>query len=334
MLSSPPAKRNARFGLILLVLWIGVLAALTVFIQRHLVLGTDLRLFLPSPTTPEQHLLVDEIGESPASRVLVMALSGAAPEELADASRALADELAQDAHFRFVTNGELSLDAIPDELLPYRYLLSRDFDTHPLDAKYLHDELLARSRDLSSPAGAFLEPWLPRDPTLELMKLLQRWQPMHEPNRMYDVWFDGDGKRALLIAQTKAPAFDPAQQREALDALDRAFKDIDTDHRLHLETSGAGKFSVLMQERTQNQAQMLGTVATVGMIVLLLIAYRSFSSVILSSLPLASAGVVGLAAVSGAFGTVHGVTLAFGFTLIGVAQDYPVHLLSHRQPND
>ncbi|HEU4655408.1 MAG TPA: hypothetical protein VFS47_15580, partial [Steroidobacteraceae bacterium] len=40
------------------------------------------------------------------------------------------------------------------------------------------------------------------------------------------------------------------------------------------------------------------------------------------------------AAVSGAFGTVHGVTLAFGFTLIGVAQDYPVHLLSHRQPND
>ncbi len=334
MLSSPPAKRNARFGLILLVLWIGVLAALTVFIQRHLVLGTDLRLFLPSPTTPEQHLLVDEIGESPASRVLVMALSGAAPEELADASRALADELAQDAHFRFVTNGELSLDAIPDELLPYRYLLSRDFDTHPLDAKYLHDELLARSRDLSSPAGAFLEPWLPRDPTLELMKLLQRWQPMHEPNRMYDVWFDGDGKRALLIAQTKAPAFDPAQQREALDALDRAIKNIDTDHRLHLETSGAGKFSVLMQERTQNQAQMLGTVATVGMIVLLLIAYRSFSSVILSSLPLASAGVVGLAAVSGAFGTVHGVTLAFGFTLIGVAQDYPVHLLSHRQPND
>ena len=27
----------------------------------------------------------------------------------------------------------------------------------------------------------------------------------------------------------------------------------------------------------------------------------------------------------------HGITLAFGFTLIGVAQDYPLHLLSHRR---
>jgi predicted exporter len=30
---------------------------------------------------------------------------------------------------------------------------------------------------------------------------------------------------------------------------------------------------------------------------------------------------------------VHGITLAFGFTLIGVAQDYPIHLLSHSRPN-
>jgi predicted exporter len=28
------------------------------------------------------------------------------------------------------------------------------------------------------------------------------------------------------------------------------------------------------------------------------------------------------------FGSVHGITLAFGFTLIGVAQDYPMHLFS------
>jgi predicted exporter/predicted hotdog family 3-hydroxylacyl-ACP dehydratase len=40
-----------------------------------------------------------------------------------------------------------------------------------------------------------------------------------------------------------------------------------------------------------------------------------------------------MTAVSAIFGTVHGITLAFGFTLIGVAQDYPLHLLSHRQPD-
>ncbi len=105
---------------------------------------------------------------------------------------------------------------MPDELLPYRFLLSPTLDTQRFDAQYLHAELLARARDLASPAGSFLEPWLPRDPTLEMLKLLQRWQPMQEPRREYDVWFDRSGRRALLIAETQAPAFDPDRQRAAL----------------------------------------------------------------------------------------------------------------------
>jgi predicted exporter len=95
--------------------------------------------------------------------------------------------------------------------------------------------------------------------------------------------------------------------------------------------SGAGQFSVLMEGRTRNAAQALGLTATIGMIVILLVAYRSVGSVILSALPLASAALAGVAVVAALFGSVHGITLAFGFTLIGVAQDYPLHLMSHRR---
>jgi predicted exporter len=322
-------KRTPR-ALMLLALWIAALVILGVFVQRQLVIGTDLRLFLPKPTTPQQRLLLDEIGEGPASRMLVVALGGAAPAQLADASRALAEKLHAGKQFAFIANGEMSFESLPEELLPYRYLLSPTLDTHRYDADYLRSELEARERDLASPAGSFLEPWLPRDPTLELLKVLQRWQPMEEPRREFDVWFDREGKRALLIAQTQAPAFDPDRQRQALQALQQAFELIRGDAALTMMVSGAGKFSVMMEERTRGEAQALGTAATVGMIVLLLIAYRGIGSVILSALPLASAGLVGLAAVSGLFGAVHGITLAFGFTLIGVAQDYPIHLLSHR----
>lgn len=322
-----------RSALLILALWVALLAGLTWFVQRQLQVGTDLRLFLPSPTTPEQQLLLEEIGEGPASRVLIIALEGAPPEELADTSRAFAETLQSNPQFRLVTNGEMSLDSLPDELLAYRYLLSPTLDSRPLDAKYLHEELIARARDLASPAGAFLEPWLPRDPTLELLKVLQRWQPMQEPNRLFDVWFDREGRRALLLAQTRAPAFDPDQQRLALAELDKALAEVATGSNIKMTVSGAGKFSVLMEERTRGEAQALGTAATVGMIVLLLVAYRRVGSVILSALPLASAALAGLAAVSAVFGTVHGITLAFGFTLIGVAQDYPAHLLSHMRTN-
>ena len=325
-------KRTPQ-ALLLLATWIVALAILGWFVQRQLVVGADLRLFLPSPTTPEQRLLLEEVGEGPASRVLAIELEGAPPEQLADISRELTAKLQGSREFRLVTNGEFTLDSVPDELLPYRFLLSPTLDHQRFDAQFLHAELLARARDLASPAGSFLEPWLPRDPTLEMLKLLQRWQPMQEPRREYDVWFDRSGRRALLVAETQAPAFDPDRQRAALSELQRALTAAASGAPVKMAVSGAGKFSVLMEARTRGQAQALGTAATVGMILLLLIAYRRIGSIVLSILPLASAGLVGLAVVSALFGTVHGITLAFGFTLIGVAQDYPLHLLSHRRPD-
>lgn len=326
-------KRTPR-ALLLFAAWVVALAILGWFVQRQLIVGADLRLFLPSPTTPEQRLLLEEVGEGPASRVLAIALEGAPPGQLADISRELVAKLHGSREFRLVTNGEFTLDSVPDELLPYRFLLSPTLDAQRFDAQYLHAELLARARDLSSPAGSFLEPWLPRDPTLEMLKLLQRWQPMQEPRREYDVWFDRNGRRALLVAETQAPAFDPDRQRAALTELQRALTTAASGAPVSMTVSGAGKFSAMMEARTRGQAQALGTAATVGMILLLLVAYRRIGGIVLSILPLASAGLAGLAVVSALFGTVHGITLAFGFTLIGVAQDYPMHLLSHRRPGE
>lgn len=104
---------------------------------------------------------------------------------------------------------------------------------------------------------------------------------------------------------------------------------IDPDGRYALTISGTGQFTVLMEQRTRSEAGRLGTAATIGLIALVLVAYRRAKAIWLCVLPLASAGLIGLASVSFFFGTVHGITLAFGFTLIGVAQDYPAHVLSH-----
>lgn len=325
------ADRGIRWWLV--AAWALALVVLAYFTQRNLELGTDLRLFLPDPTTPEERLLLEEVGEGAGSRVLIIALSGGAPEALADASRELRAALDGDSRFRFVANGETSLNALPESLLPYRYLLSDTLDRRAFDAAYLRDEIQARARDLASPAGAFLESWLPRDPTLELLKVLERWQPAQEPNSLYDVWFDRDGERALLLAETVAPAFDAERQRAAIGAVRAAHAEIDPERAYELTISGTGQFTVLMEARTRGEAQTLGAIASVGMILLLLIAYRRADALLYSVLPIATAGLAGLSAVSLLFGTVHGITLAFGFTLIGVAQDYPVHVMSHWRPS-
>ena len=314
-----------------LLAWIAIIAALSWYVQRDLVVGTDMRLFMPSPTTAEQRLLLEEVGEGAAARVLVVALANAPAEQLAEISRALVTGLAGNPQFRLVTNGDVDLAAVPEELLPYRYLLSDTLDKTALDAQFLHEQLQARAQDLASPAGAFLEELLPRDPTLELLNVLGRWQPQGQPERKLDVWFDRAGKQALLIIETTAAAFDSDRQNQALATLRSAFDAAKQDSTATMIVSGTGVFSTMIEREARTEATWLATSGTVGMLILLIIAYRRISNVLLGALPLASAGVAGLAAVSTLFDSVHGITLAFGFTLIGVAQDYPMHLFSHQR---
>jgi predicted exporter len=213
---------------LLLAAWIAVVAALGWVVDRTLVVGTDLRLFLPSPRTAQERLVLEEIGEGPASRMLLLAIGGSDPEAAAETSRALVAELRGSPEFRWAANGESNLEAIPDRLLAYRYLLSPTLDGVRFDESFLRAELDERLRDLASPAAAFLEPWLPRDPTLELLKLAESWQPGQQPRTRFDVWFDTTDRQALLVAETRAPGFDPQGQRAAADALQAAFERVRT----------------------------------------------------------------------------------------------------------
>nr|WP_254459575.1 MMPL family transporter [Xanthomonas sacchari] len=325
---------SSKMRISLALLWLAVLTVAGIWLGNALQVSGDLRKFMPEARTPAQKLLLDELGEGPGSRLLLMSLSGADPATLAQQSQALHAALAaQRDVFELVANGaDAGLDAIPERLLPYRYLLSDSFDAKPLDTPTLRDALQARLQDLGSPAAAMVEPLLPRDPTLEVLHLAERLQPAGGPQQRDGVWFDRAGKDALLVAQTRAAGFDPTGQQRAVDAIHAAFAKVSAGTRSKLTLTGPGAFSVEIGGRTQNEAQWIGTLDTVGLIVLLLVAYRSWKIPVLGVLPLASAGLAGLGAVALLFDGVHGITVAFGFTLIGVVQDYPIHLFSHQRP--
>ncbi|RZA36610.1 MAG: hypothetical protein EOP92_04480 [Lysobacteraceae bacterium] len=324
---------EARSRLALALLWLALLALGGWFISQRLQLSGDLRKFMPAAETPAQKLLIDELGEGPGSRLLLMSIEGAEPQVLASQSEALRAALAARPEFALVANGgDASLDAIPERLRPYRYLLTDTFDTQPLDEAFLRDALDARVQDLGSPAAALIEPLLPSDPSLETLKLAESWQPGNAPQRLHEVWFDRAGAKVLLVAQTRAAGFDPTGQQAAVDAIHADFATASKGTGSTLVLTGPGAFSVEIGGRTAAEAQWIGMVDTIGLILLLWIAYRSWKMPILGALPLATAGLAGLGAVAALFDGVHGITVAFGFTLIGVVQDYPIHLFSHQRP--
>jgi predicted exporter len=276
---------------------------------------------------------MDQIGEGPGTRLLLLSIEGAPAESLAAQSRGLADALRNDPHFSQVINGAFDPSTLDAKWLPYRYLLSPTLDHHAFDATYLADQLQQRVEDLSSPAASLLKPLLPRDPTLETLALAQRWSPPKPPAMRDGVWFSSEGA-ALLLAETRGGGFDPATQGAAIDALEAAFHRLPGSGAAHLAISGPGYFSVLISAKTRGEADRIGAVSTLGFIVLLLMAYRSPTLLLLAALPIASGGLAGIAALAWLFGSAHGITLAFGFTLLGVAQEYPIRLLSHRRAGE
>lgn len=323
----------SRGRILLLALWLLALAGLGWLVMQHLKVGTDLRSFMPPPTTPDQQLLMDQVGDGPGSRLLLVAIDGGDDATKASLSRGLATTLRKDPAFSQVVNGDFDMGVLDTHLLPYRYLLSPTLDTQPLDEAYLADQLQQRLDDLGSPAASLLKGLLPRDPTLEVLKLAERWTPTRSPEVREGVWFSSRGE-ALLLAQTRGAGFDPGAQEQAIARMRQVFASLPGSDRAHLSISGPGYFTVLVNAQTRDQADWIGRISTVGFIVLMLLAYRSLSSLLLGALPVATGGLAGVAAMMALFPEIHGITLAFGFTLLGVAQEYPIRLLSHRRAGE
>src|SRR5258708_13668401 len=67
---------------------------------------TDLSAFLPASPTPTQQLLVDQLRDGPASRLILIAIEGGDADARARVSVAMAARLRRDRQFSSVDTGE------------------------------------------------------------------------------------------------------------------------------------------------------------------------------------------------------------------------------------
>ncbi len=143
------------------------------------------------------------------------------------------------------------------------------------------------------------------------------------------MWFSPSGDRALLLAETKAAGYDLDAQARALAVIKERFTAVRAGAGMTLLLSGPAVIATLSQDAIRAEIQLLSVAASVLVVAILWFAYRSPRPVLLSALPLLSAILTGMAAVGILFGYIHGITLGFGITLLGVAIDYPIHFFSH-----
>jgi predicted exporter len=284
--------------------------------------------FLPRSPTPAQQLLLEQIHDGLASRLILVGIKGADAPARARISKQLAQQLRQNSQFVSVNNGE-PVTAEQDRAywFNHRYLLSATVTADRFTTAGLHNAISDSIDLLASPAGLLVKSMLPHDPTGEMVELLTQFSNSKPPALRDGAWISHDGSRALLLIQTRASGADTDAQQLAMTQIEQAYQlAAGTVATTQLEMTGPGVFSVKSRNTIKAQVTLL-SIISVGLIAtLLLLVYRSPTALILGFMPVVSGALAGIAAVSLGFGTVHGITLGFGTALIGEAVDYSIYL--------
>ncbi len=311
-----------------------IIASLVIISRSHFT--ADLSAFLPSNPTAEQQLLMDQLKDGLASRLILVGIEGADPNTRATLSKTIAQKLRTNPAFVSVNNGEpITTERDQSYLFNNRYLLSPAVTPEHFSTTGLHTAISDSIDQIASPAGLLMKSLLPHDPTGEMLQLLDAMNAGNKPEMIEGAWASRDGNTALLLLQTSAVGSDTDAQKQAMQFIKTEFDRVVKNTAATTEPksavpillmTGPGVFSVVARDTIKTQVRVIFIVSSILIAILLLAVYRSFTALLLGFLPVATGILAGIASVSLWFGVVHGITLGFGTALIGEAVDYSIYL--------
>jgi predicted exporter len=319
-----------------IVFWLAATASVAVYTSLSLRVDSDLTAFMPRARSAEHGMLLAEIREGAVGRTWLLAVAAASPEPPSLLASRLAQKLRSSDHFRNVYAGAARADPRLQQLLfEYRYLLDPGGGAQQFTTSVLRRGFEAGLARLRSPVSPFEKTLVSSDPSGALRRIVENLQLADPSARIRDgVWLSEDGSRAFMIAETFAPGTDLQAQEDAAAVITAAFEEARLEQDGSLTLTGPPAFAIAAKARIQHEAILLSIVSFSLVTAILFAVYRRVSLVILISMPIWG-GILGATAVCSAlYGSVHGISLAFGATLLGVALDYPIHLLSHARSGE
>lgn len=323
----PPGWRRRA---VVLLAWLLVLLCGVVVIARTQI-GADLSAFLPKSPDVRQRVLIEQLQSGVASRTLMLGIEGGSTEQRAAVSRAVAKEMRQSKLFELVQNGDVSdWSDSGTWVFEHRYQLSPGVNPGHFTVEGLRDAINETLSMLGTPAGNVIKPFLDRDPTGETQRIAMELVPASSPRSEDGVWMSRTAPRALMIATTRAAGSDLDAQAVAIARVHAAYEAAVRDMGAEapkLLLSGPPVFSVMSRDKIKTEAIHLAVVGGIVVGGLLLLAFASPRALVIAFLPVATGVVIGTASVSLVFGSVHGLTLGFGSTLIGETVDYAIYYL-------
>src|SRR2546421_1723660 len=161
-------------------------------------------------------------------------------------------------------------------LFRHRYLLSAHVTRERFTAGGLRAAIGDSLDRLASPEGLLVKPLFARDPTGELLGIIDSLGPGQAPQTTEGVWSSPDGARALLLVQTRAAGSDTDAQQAACEAIRRAFAAVvaalpeGQGGALRLLMSGPPVFAVASRAIIKSEVVRLSSISAALIVALLL----------------------------------------------------------------
>ena len=333
MISIPSPLLKQRLSLLL---WLALFLSMIIYLHSSLQVRSDISFFLPENASEIDTAMRHQLKHGEAGKIILIALYGKDPLQLAELNKNLAMELKQNKEFLQVQNGQFSLtELIIEPYYSYRYLIHSQADNFFSQEKLTQsfNQLLQRLQLMPSPLEQKL---FAEDPQMIWFNLLQQWHNQQLPKR-HGVWFDTQAKQTLLFVKTQANGYDLLQQKKNVEFIKQSIKKSIKSQNINPESvpeldyvlTGAPVFALTSQQAISQQIKTISVLAAFTLLVFLYWFFRSGKIVLLIALPISFAVVTGITSVILIDGFIHGITIAFGITIIGIAVDYPVHFYSH-----
>ncbi len=283
--------------------------------------------FLPQGGTEAARLVMQEARAGSATGLILIGIEGAPVTDLARISVAVAASLREADLFSVVAGGQAALaDTDQADLFARRYLLApAEFDTPSLRRGL--EGLLRQLRSSTAPLA--IQFGL-ADPPGAFLALIRTWIGTSQVRTIDGAWFAPDTDRALLLARTRAGGMDVPAQETATAVIEAAFRAANPGPA-RLLVAGPAVFARDAARAIKGDVHRIAIVSTTLVVLLLWWRFRSPLVIAAIAAPVVFSVAVAVVAVQAAYGTVHGVALGFGATMLGVSVDYPVLMIGHRK---
>lgn len=336
-----------RKGMRATAIWAGLLLCGIAYLLTSFHVVTDISEFLPNDASNQQQRVVREVATGKLARQMVLTIE--VPDTVVAAEVSIAFEAAlraKDAWLDEIAqldagtsdSAEDAIWALYQDRWPYFFARDAEAAQRRLQDPSLQAAATHLRGQLQGPMGMFITRIAPADPFLVLPSLFEQIEGAQagavtqENGRLVT----DDGRFIVVFLTTHSSAFENDIQRPVLQGIEEAFQSVSSsyDQQLTLEMSGVNRISIAAQDIIERDIRRISILSTLLIFTLLLLVFGGIRVAFLVLASIATGVIMALCACHLLFGRVHGISLAFGAALIGLAVDYMIHLYSHHAEAD